>query len=1252
MRLVNMDVDRYGTQERCQLGPLSAGLNAICGPRGSGKTTLLHWLRQVIDECTHQPEAAHQPSWDRWTPPVAGTAKRFSVASGTVEIQNKNFGFRVTTDRNGRLQFDALGSAPWPVHEHRADQVLSNTQRQAFAGLATASGALDTRSALEQLAMQLGISQSANAEARHSRLKARQRDLELRLQRSQLVETRESLLARQKQLESELVTAKQQAPTMRYVGHDVERRRIEQRCSAIEADLRSAVEQIEELDRVIATKTNELELLDGTHGVPQLDASYREQLQRLDDRLNRWRQTLRDLKSHRETIEHNATDARLDKQIGDQLSSTKESDPRAAMRSLEAQILNTRQQLDVLVERYAEIPGYDYRSATSAMSRHPYGSSGHGENGRGVGDAPARVYRDASGRTYIGQDTCLPDSSILPETLRTMQKDLQEVCQQLARYESKTATETLRQQSLQLKRCEEELLQSVEKLIEERALLLRSIANEHHVSVEQLTLAFGDWCQCHDHPHLRDWLLSTDKTATSNVQNSSPDRQRLIEEVGHLRHERKQAALRADDCRRQLRDAGLQRSQGTMHREPPITSRSVNEIQREIELVLADLAQLSDHERTRSELEEIRHELRVAPSDTAYNHDFLNLVDRHIAALMPTRSTAQEFAPAWDPDRRPFQAGMGRPSEMRYDLVDGLVTDPSFEPTDRAIRFQVPEAVVRLAMRLAIGEALARRGDPVSLVLDELLDDLSPEIQRSTVAHLARLADHGQQVVLLTGDERVTDLVRSQRGFAQYMHARAKAPQEIDVNRQLAALANDHEADKWYQPSVQVPRERRSTSEYYLRERSLIEDLPSIEPAAAARCRALGVDRIGDLLDVDPFWLAENIRMDGVGHSTVVSWQAKARLLCGVRNLRPFDARVLVGVGIRSPRQLADMHPSELLERVERFLATDAGRRILQSGNSYELSRITSWIASAEGGGGRYDRSSFTDGSSSHRAHQRHGRTDGPGYASRHPDDSDSRGRDHREYGSRRNAAHTRSSEAPDGDSRSNSHHASRPNSSGSRQNSARNGSERSRRRHRSSRSSGNHRQGAGSYPVIDRDGSRSRDWERRHAVEDARLPAANTSDARRAEETGAGRTLRFYLELSSPIVDAPSIGPRGAAKLEQHGIITVADLLAANAESLASKLNSRKVSAQTVRAWQEQARLVCRIPNLRGHDAQLLVACNYTSPEELSEMDTETVLAAVLDIAHSKQGQRILRGGQEPDLDEVTDWITWAASCRSLNAA
>ncbi len=149
-----------------------------------------------------------------------------------------------------------------------------------------------------------------------------------------------------------------------------------------------------------------------------------------------------------------------------------------------------------------------------------------------------------------------------------------------------------------------------------------------------------------------------------------------------------------------------------------------------------------------------------------------------------------------------------------------------------------------------------------------------------------------------------------------------------------------------------------------------------------------------------------------------------------------------------------------------------------------------------------------------------------------------------------------------------------------------------------------------------------------------------------------AEKEWKFYLELDSPVVDAPSIGPRMADRLAEAGIETVAELLAADPQELAQQLDYRRADAERIAAWQSQASLVCRIPNLRGHDAQLLVACKITTPDALVEKSPEDVLELVTVVVESKEGQRILRGSSEPDLQEVTDWLAWASANRQLNAA
>lgn len=143
-----------------------------------------------------------------------------------------------------------------------------------------------------------------------------------------------------------------------------------------------------------------------------------------------------------------------------------------------------------------------------------------------------------------------------------------------------------------------------------------------------------------------------------------------------------------------------------------------------------------------------------------------------------------------------------------------------------------------------------------------------------------------------------------------------------------------------------------------------------------------------------------------------------------------------------------------------------------------------------------------------------------------------------------------------------------------------------------------------------------------------------------------------FCLSPQSPVVDAPSIGPRMASRLEKLGVVSVGDLLARDPAELAERLKHRRVKAETVATWQQQARLMCRIPQLRGHDAQVLVACDITEPEQVARLDARTLFSIVGPFVATKEGQRLLRSSKTPDLQEVADWINWANHARPLKAA
>ena len=170
-------------------------------------------------------------------------------------------------------------------------------------------------------------------------------------------------------------------------------------------------------------------------------------------------------------------------------------------------------------------------------------------------------------------------------------------------------------------------------------------------------------------------------------------------------------------------------------------------------------------------------------------------------------------------------------------------------------------------------------------------------------------------------------------------------------------------------------------------------------------------------------------------------------------------------------------------------------------------------------------------------------------------------------------------------------------------------------------------------------------------ARDEQNMTMANSPNLSQLHESGDDE-LRFYLQRDSQVVDAPSIGARMAERLENVGIITVDDLLNSDAATLAELLDHRRIDADVITAWQNQAILVCRIPMLRGHDAQLLVAAEITTPEEVAGYDALELFEIINPIAKSNEGKRILRGGNLPDVEEITQWIRCAGHHRELIAA
>ncbi|WP_153557944.1 DUF4332 domain-containing protein [Roseimaritima sediminicola] len=805
----------------------------------------------------------------------------------------------------------------------------------------------------------------------------------------------------------------------------------------------------------------------------------------------------------------------------------------------------------------------------------------------------------------------------------------------------------------------------IDHLVRHRSEMLKRIATEHHVSHEQIEATFGDWRQCQDHPHLYEWLLSEGCSA------QWCDRDAHERRIARLENDRTETARELDGTLNRLETSltELRRLRSERARLPERTPRP----------------QLRERAAIVRELDHVRDLLARDTRRGDYLRQRETCLQQIARLRRPVTTHQSSLAPRASHWLQRLSGG--RYQDIRWRGAEPTVAGTHYEPAigqgisiDGRSDNYLPNDdryIAALAIRLAAVDELARRGHGVPLLIEtpSLLDSLSQttvryddgygEYRHEYSAALPRwletvldFADAGHQTILLTRSRQVADRVSLRGGTIHHLRSQGhrtviqpSAPRyaPLDINRDLdmawreayigfaadpaprtttpplevySAYPNpENFSARRYEPAASAgpadtsPRRDAAPSPFFLTADSPVDQAPSVDAVAAARLRDVGMSRIGQLMAADPARLADSLGMPQVDEHAVRRWQNEARLMCRVPQLRAFDARVLVGCGITDPKRLAGMHPGELLEKVEAFFATERGRQILRSGSSSELSRITSWIAAAnrsvarEGRHGRRaPRHQNSPSTNNNRASASLSGAPRPAAEADRfaPAARDAEGFDRSGYDG--------TQDRPAGSSRSRKERL------------------RSQRRRRRSSESG----------------------QRHEIAQDvvSMSPRATEETEVASATSGTERQWRFYLERKSPIVDAPTIGPRTANKLEKIGLYTVDDLLTADAEQVAMELNNRRIDGEEVRSWQRQSALVCRIPMLRGHDAQLLVAAGIYEPEQLIGYDPQTLLSEITAVVDTTAGKRILRGSDAPDLEEITAWIEYAGHHRELRAA
>jgi predicted flap endonuclease-1-like 5' DNA nuclease len=155
------------------------------------------------------------------------------------------------------------------------------------------------------------------------------------------------------------------------------------------------------------------------------------------------------------------------------------------------------------------------------------------------------------------------------------------------------------------------------------------------------------------------------------------------------------------------------------------------------------------------------------------------------------------------------------------------------------------------------------------------------------------------------------------------------------------------------------------------------------------------------------------------------------------------------------------------------------------------------------------------------------------------------------------------------------------------------------------------------------------------------------------APQLAAEPRSRLQLTLEALIVDAPSIGPKTAGRLNIIGVKTVGDLLALSPDEAAAQIKQSHINARIIKDWQAQALLACTVPDLNGTSAQLLVGAGVMSVEDLATADLDTLTDAIAMFAASNEGERALRNQAAPDRTRIKLWIESALDiCEKRTAA
>ena len=804
-------------------------------------------------------------------------------------------------------------------------------------------------------------------------------------------------------------------------------------------------------------------------------------------------------------------------------------------------------------------------------------------------------------------DVAAPDADEVADHLTDLcgqiRENLYALCDELGTQYKSLRHRNAAAELKRLRRCYHEISDNIEFLVEQHRAVLEEVRILDPAGAAAIARAENKFCECAQHQgylearrvHIGEFLPA--QVAVPQRHDSLADKHRLAE-METIRSEKVRQLVEFEN---ELTNLETQRRNLVSEQSRISSSSDENNIRARLNSIQSQLEQLCIE---RNGLENEKQRLQRMPLEPA-NPIMTGACD-YVRQLTNNRIRNIWLSP-----------------ELGANICveDQTGVEFAFERLSSGIQQQVV-----LSMCLAIVEHYRQMSVALPMVLDDVFVNLDPELIQATFNTLDRFTQNGSQMVAMTSDQTVLELARSRRVVVFDLPETSVTPVvPMWTPERMPTIAPPESytvPTVSYAPSVAPVRSSQPVESISvdndrndvipLGENSDLRILGVVNSDDLNRLADIRVNTIAQLLQLNPSELPIEFEQEGLSSSDIDRWQAQAWLMMCVPELHAVDAQILLEIGVLEPEQLESTHCQQLVDRISRYLNSTDAIRVDNFGHSYNRERINRW----------YD--SLGQTRSSWRLPSGYSRRNRWRSSVTRNRDQDSR---------RQRFSFDRSSDNQPRRRRAPNTERIIPAASRTAQSASRFTRQESRSDALADRQIASDRQNAG----------------RERA---ARSEKKSTSRSKPTAPPASAVKLKFYLDLKDQLEAAPSIGPKTAERFVKIGVVSVGDFLTQTAESMAPKINYKRITVDVIRQWQHQARLVCRVPNLRGHDAQLLVACGIIEAEDLGVQSPNKLFSIIQPFAESKDGLKIIRAGKQPDLAEITDWINWAKQTRSLQAA